>query len=487
MAATTLIGVRPPAGCMPEPAHRRRRRQLQSFLVLCVVVLGLILATPLAHAEEVFTGQAAAANAADSTWIAGPAQRAAVCIVDTGNGNAAVNNPDLANVVARYAVDGSSDASDLDDTGHHGTLMSMIATAPYDGFGMVGIAPSVNVVAVRATRPGGGTAMAWPDVFSGVDWCTQHRTEFNIKVVSLSLGVQSTYGPLTQDDETTMQNAIDWARHNGLDVVAAAGNHPGLADWPALYAPVLSVGAADNTGARCSFSASGSGVDLYAPGCPLDVALPDGQAAWASGTSEATVLVAGVLAQLRGLRPDLTNDQAEYLLTSSARLQDAGSTLDAGATFRAAGLGAELTQGHGAIPDLRPASSSTPASSAPTPGAEPAPAVMPPTVPPVSPVLVTLPRVAAPRVRLSKPRVRWVRYRHGELSLVFTNKPAGAQARVQMYACKRGNAFPTLARSLRIRGDRLRTRVSGTLSQVSITYVDPQGRRGMSAPLSLHP
>jgi hypothetical protein len=158
--------------------------------------------------------------------------------------------------------------------------------------------------------------------------------------------------------------------------------------------------------------------------------------------------------------------------------------LDVAAAFYAAGLDAQLAQGH----------KSTPAFISPTaPSTEETttlPARDATSSPPTATPGVTSPPWAGggvPPARLADPRVRSVRVRHGVLTLVFRGKPSGVQAHVEVYARQRDSAFPTLARNVRVTGDRLRTRVSGTLSQVSITYRDPTGVRGQSAPLSLRP
>ncbi|HEY4096803.1 MAG TPA: S8 family serine peptidase [Baekduia sp.] len=474
--APALAGVRAAGGVVRA---RRFRRAAVARLLGLGLIAPAVLAAPSAYAEEIFTSQAAAAGATDSTWIPAPAVPVAVCIVDTGNDA----NPDTTNVVARLAVD-DGDGADLGAT-KHGTLMSMIAAAPYNQFGMVGIAPSIEVVSVRATRSGDGFTFA--DVLKGIDACRLWRMTYNIKVISLSLGAPNT-GPLDRATEQAMGDAVDSARAAGMDVVAAAGNHPGVVDWPAAYEPVLAVGAADDTGTRCSFAAAGPQVDLWAPGCPQDVALPDGRAAWASGSSEATALTAAVLAQLRSLRPDLAVDGAEAVLRSNAYAQQAGSTLDADSAFRAAGLSDQLAHGHRSIPDLSPTTgaSSLNAAEAPQPGSPSPPLVvarLPAATPPVM-----LPRMTTtkPRERLPRPLVRAVRVSHGLLTLIFKNKGKGIQAHVDLYTRKRGRAFPTVTRRLRVDGARLRTRFSGTLAEVSITYRDPKAIKGMSAPLSLH-
>jgi hypothetical protein len=157
----------------------RRRARPAAVGGLAAIALSLCAASP-ASAEEVFTSQAAAAHATDSTWIPAPPTRAAVCIIDTGNDP----NPDTTNVIARLSVD-NGDGLDR-NPGHHGTLMSMIASAPYNGFGMVGAAPSINVVSVRASRD--GTTFAGSDLTIAIRACVARRNLYNIKTVAISLG-----------------------------------------------------------------------------------------------------------------------------------------------------------------------------------------------------------------------------------------------------------------------------------------------------------
>ena len=80
------------------------------------------LATGSASAEEVFTSQAAAANATDSTWIPAPTRRAAVCIVDTGTDTTL----DTTNVVNRPAVTAITPVS-LDHQAFLGPTIAAIA------------------------------------------------------------------------------------------------------------------------------------------------------------------------------------------------------------------------------------------------------------------------------------------------------------------------------------------------------------------------
>jgi hypothetical protein len=475
------------ASSCPRPSapaiDRRMPRPRVGLRLAALTAAALTLAiASSAHAEEVFTSQAAAARATDSTWIPAPTQRAAVCIVDTGNDP----NPDTSNVIARLSVDGEP-GTDRSPT-HHGTLMSMIAAAPYNGFGMVGAAPSINIVSVRASRD--GTTFGGTDLAAGIQLCLAYRNTYNIKVISLSLGGAVVSG-LDAGSMATIEDIVDSAHIVGLDVVAAAGNHQGAVDWPAGYAAVLAIGAESDLGARCGFAAAGPEIDLWAPGCPLDAASSDGTAAWASGSSEATAFVAGVLAQMRQLLTNLTPGAAEQALTANARVVAAGRSLDVAASFAAAGLTDALASGQAAAPLLRTSSDDigpvpvtmTPASSsgqtaAPVPGR---PDVTPPAVSPEPAASST------GRRRLPKPSARFERLRHGRVILMFRNRPAGIDARVQIYGRGKASPFPVLVRSLRIAGDRLRTTVSRKVVELSITYRDPTMIRDPSVVLSLHP
>jgi hypothetical protein len=463
------------------PAVRRpcRGRLARLLAVLVTTVLSLLI-TSSAQAEEVFTSQAAAANATDSTWIPAPAQRAAVCIVDTGNDP----NPDTSNVIARLSVDGEPGTDRSPD--HHGTLMSMIAAAPYNGFGMVGAAPSINVVSVRASRDGvtfGGT-----DLVRAVQRCVAYRNTYNIKVISLSLGGAAVSG-LDAGSMATVEDMVDGARHAGLNVVAAAGNHVGAVDWPAGYAPVVAVGAADAGGSRCPFAAFGPEVDLWSSGCPLDVALADGSPAWASGSSESTAFVAAVLTQLRQLGPGLTVDQAEQAVVANARAGGTGRILDVAASFVSAGLDDQLAAGRTAVSVLVTDSDDT--------ALMPLAPLSPSSSVPASTEVAAAPGVVRPRlishlkeVRLArppKPSVRLAHARSGGLSISFRNRPVGAEASVRVYTQSLHLQFARLARSLRIMNDRLRTKVSGTICLVSITYRDPKRFKQASVVLNLHP
>jgi hypothetical protein len=283
----------------------------------------------------------------------------------------------------------------------------------------------------------------------------------------------------------TAEDAVESARRGGLNVVAAAGNHGGPVDWPAGYPPVFAVGAANDQGQRCSFAASGSEVDLWAPGCPVDVASADGAAAFASGSSESAAFVAGVLAQLRQSDPALGADAAESVVRGSGRAAAVGSMLDVGAAFVYANLGDQLTSGRRLTPPapssalepaVAPVRQQTSAGSSRVPEDSPASSTAPTSI-----AFFSISR------RLPRPVVARGVVRGAVANGVLTNKGPGVEATVAVYARRGHDSLPRLVKTVRLKTRRLRIRTRGTISEMSITYLDPTRLRAQSAPLILLP
>lgn len=423
--------------------------------------------TASAGAEEIHTSQATRAAADASTWAPLGSTPAAVCLVDTG----VTPNPDTSNVVTRLAVDGG--AGDDADANGHGTLMAMLIGAPLNDWGMVGIAPDVPIVSVRAERPG-EKGFRFDDYKAGIQLCRQNAAQFNIRVINLSLGGQ---GSPTPSSLAQLSDAVDAARAQGISVVAAAGNQPGPVDYPASYGPILSVGAIDGQNALCSFSASGPGVDIYAPGCDDDAAIPaSGHAAWANGTSEATAIQSGVLAQLYSLKPDLTPDQAEGLVMASASTTAAGPALNVAAAWHGAGLDEQLAAGAALSPRDAVPSSDPPRTTPDVPTGEPTPSPapsVPSTTPAPPPRVITItktvtittpldpPAIAKPRrvKAWPRPRVRSLAYGHGTVRLTTTKPPKGARIVVRLSGLDSRHELRRWTRTFRSSTGRIRSRI----------------------------
>jgi serine protease AprX len=244
------------------------------------------------------------------------------------------------------------------DTYGHGTFMAGLIAG--NGADYRGMAPDARIVSVKVATADGGTDVT--QVIAAIDWVVQHAHDpgFNIRVINLSYGTNSTqaYGldPLAY--------AAEQAWKHGIVVVAAAGNTgyqkgagaTGIAD-PAYDPYVIAAGASDSMGTAttsddqvASFSASSQCKtckipDILAPGAHLqglrdpnswiDANHPEGylDANYfrGSGTSQAAALVSGAVALVLQRYPNLTPDQVKrYFQQNGLRLSGTESAQGGG-------------------------------------------------------------------------------------------------------------------------------------------------------------
>lgn len=249
------------------------------------------------------------------------------------------------------------------DSSWHGThVAGTIAAVTDNNTGVAGVAYNAKVVPVRGLGKCGGTTS---DIADAVVWSSGGNvagvpTNANpAQVINMSLGGGGACG-------STMQSAVNTARSNGTVVVVAAGNSSADVSGfsPASCDGVIAVAASGGQAELASYSNFGSLIDITAPGggnSPdgtlnggILSTLNDGTTtpgndayAYYQGTSMASPHVAGVAALMLSVNPDLTPDEVESLIKSSARdfVSGSGCTtancgagmLDAAAAVAAAG------------------------------------------------------------------------------------------------------------------------------------------------------
>jgi serine protease AprX len=276
-----------------------------------------------------------------------------VAVIDTGiaGGMPDFKGADGQSRVVASAVTSRGAATSGDVYGHGTHVAGIIAgdgtRRPYGDplrGSYVGIAPEANLISVKASDDAGNSTIL--DVIYGLQFVVDHKADFNIRVVNLSL--EST----TQQSYKTdpLDAAVESAWFNGIVVVAAAGNHGATAE-AANYAPgndpyVITVGAIDDQGTKSTAddsAADWSSVgrtqdgyakpDIMAPGAHIVSTLAPGSAFTslcpacvvggsyirAGGTSMAAPVVSGVAAVVLQKRPDLTPDQVKAILMGTAR------------------------------------------------------------------------------------------------------------------------------------------------------------------------
>jgi serine protease AprX len=289
---------------------------------------------------------------ADKLWRLGITGRGVgVAVIDTGiAGDAAdFKGSDGTSRVVANVVTNAGAASPGDGYGHGTHVAGIVAgnsfnRAPGDPlYGRYeGVAPDANLIAIKASDDAGNATVL--DVIRGIAFAVDHKADYNIRVLNLSL---STDVPQSYKTDP-LDAAVEYAWQHGIVVVAAAGNRGTAAD-AVQYAPandpfVISVGGADETGdygkgEKASWSSGGTTQDgfakpdvmapgahivsVLAPGsafaqlCPACVIA--GQYFKAGGTSMAAPVVSGAVALMLQARPRLTPDQVKTLLERTDR------------------------------------------------------------------------------------------------------------------------------------------------------------------------
>jgi len=205
----------------------------------------------------------------------------------------------------------------------------------------IGVAPNANLISIKASDESGNATVL--DVIYGLQFAVDHQSDYNIRIVNMSLD-STTPQSYTTDP---LDAAAEAAWMHGIVVVVAAGNS-GNAPDAVQYAPandpyVITVGAADENGTpdpsddfAASWSSQGTTQDgfqkpdVYAPGAHIvSVLAPNsafasmcpscvvgGQYIRTGGTSMAAPMISGMLADLLQVHPKWSPDQVKGALTS---------------------------------------------------------------------------------------------------------------------------------------------------------------------------
>ncbi|MBK8741605.1 MAG: S8 family peptidase [Betaproteobacteria bacterium] len=292
---------------------------------------------------------------APAAWNVTTGASVTVAVIDTG----ILQHPDLAGkILPGYdfisdpaaARDGNGRDSDPTDAGDasadndecgkhrsswHGTFVSgIIAAGTNNGTGAAGVSWGAKILPVRVLGKCGGT---FADVIDGMVWASGlpvagvPTNPYPARILNMSLGAETGGCP------DFLQEAIDSVVARGAIVVVAAGNsQANVYDAaPAGCGGVIGVAAIGKGGDLTSYSNAGIKADLGAPGgdrsldptesliygltnLGTDSAGAHGYG-FGAGTSFAAPHVAGVLALMLSVNPDLTPGQMASVLVGSVR------------------------------------------------------------------------------------------------------------------------------------------------------------------------
>lgn len=245
----------------------------------------------------------------------------AVAILDTG---IALHDPDLNVVTDTSCID--QHLSGDDDNGHGTHMATLIGGRGVPG-GVRGVSPGIRLIAVKVLDDHEAGEPA--NLVCGLEWVAANAQQLGIAVAALSLATpgrdDGACGAVSGDP---IHRAICRVIGAGVALVAAAGNEArSLSDYvPAAYSEVLTVTAIadsddrpggvgpppacdprqrdDTVFASSNYATSSKAHLLAAPGVCVLSASPRarGGRVVVGGTSVATALVAGALAECAGSR-----------------------------------------------------------------------------------------------------------------------------------------------------------------------------------------
>jgi serine protease AprX len=266
-------------------------------------------------------------------------QDATIAVIDTG----IAPHPDLKSRIIGFHDIIRHKKQAYDDNGHGTHCAGCAAGDGTQSNGKYrGVAPKASLIGVKVLNKYGiGTLST---VIAGIEWCIKHKEEYQIDIISLSLGSSAT-SPYTEDPVCQM---VELAWKAGIVVVVAAGNegpNPKTIASPGNNPHIITVGATDDQKTVdfsddqiAYFSSRGPTLDglakpdLVAPGTNivslrsrssfLDTSMKqnrvDKHYFRLSGTSMATPIVAGVAALMLTSSPNLSPDQVKDRMMKTA-------------------------------------------------------------------------------------------------------------------------------------------------------------------------
>ena len=266
-------------------------------------------------------------NWGDSFRLGVTGKGVGVAVLDTG----VCLHADLDGRVAAFCDVVRGRSEPYDDNSHGTHVCGIIGGngAASDGR-FQGMAPECRLICVKVLdKKGNGYAS---DVLTGLKWVREHREEYGIRIVNISVG---SFSRKVMHEDSVLVRGVDAAWDEGLVMVIAAGNQGPRAmsiTTPGISRKVITVGSSDDDQAvtvmgnrMVDYSGRGPTAacilkpDIVAPGSRIVSCSNQPQKYQIkSGTSMSTPLVSGAIALLLEKYPQMTNKEVKLHLRERA-------------------------------------------------------------------------------------------------------------------------------------------------------------------------
>ena len=279
------------------------------------------------NAEQAWGGSEDATNISASPKATGDGVR--LCVLDTGLN---VTHEDLdGNYIGGWDVyDEDEVPESYNPTNSHGTRMAGIICAEDNGLNTIGVAPEVDLYAVSLSFD------IYYEILAALDWVldpsnSTHTSIYDpMQVLSMSWGFPLISGTIHDIVLLAMQKVY----REDIVLVAAMGNSNRDYDItiPGVMEESISVGSIHPNSSHPGYysrwvgdgddgSNYGDWLDVVAPGGYGDIETLSGSGGttYSGMTSAATAHVAGAVALMLEVNPDLTPGEIKWLLKDSAR------------------------------------------------------------------------------------------------------------------------------------------------------------------------
>lgn len=207
-----------------------------------------------------------------------------VAVVDTG---VEVEHEDLRSRIVGYQnfISGSVYQGEI-----HGTAVAGIIGADNNEYGIVGIAPAVSLLALRACRQVSKMSAMGECFSTSLVRSLDAAITAKVDVVNLSLGAYV--------NDTLLSMMIDSGYEKGIVFAAPVGNDPAAENiaFPASHDKVISVAGLDESGNPLPNKRLASVADAVAPATHLFVTTPGNSYNYSDGTSLASASISGIIA-----------------------------------------------------------------------------------------------------------------------------------------------------------------------------------------------